>query len=225
MKEEERSSGVLLSALWQGAARETLGAFPPATGGAAGAGGGVCSLSCWRSGSKVPASRTEVAQTARRRWACEGVSRVWAPGPVGRGSVGKRPSRVALGACLNPQCEWSWKRLLVVSVLVWVSFIILCLHLWNLFVFEMSHVFSYWPASSPGDWKGLRAVWVEGTASFSSPQSWPLGYTLSGSDIPWICSSCQDIEQTCFSVKCWSSLKWLMSPNLQKGGGRKERLV
>lgn len=39
------------------------------------------------------------------------------------------------------------KGLRVASVPVWLSFVVLCLHSWNLFAFEMEHVFSHWPAS------------------------------------------------------------------------------
>lgn len=60
-----------------GASQETPGAFPPDTGGAAGAGGGICSPSCRPARFKVPGGSAEVAHAARRRWACLGVSRVW----------------------------------------------------------------------------------------------------------------------------------------------------
>lgn len=38
----------------------------------------ICSCSYWPAEFRVPGSSAEVAQTARRRWACKGVSHVWA---------------------------------------------------------------------------------------------------------------------------------------------------
>lgn len=57
--------------------------------------------------------------------------------PNWRGSAWMGVSLVPLLARLNLNMNWSGERLMVASVLVWLSFVILCLHSWNLFVFEM----------------------------------------------------------------------------------------
>lgn len=48
------------------------------SGGAAGAGAGIAAAVTGQPDSESPAVSAKVAQTARRRWACKGVSHVWA---------------------------------------------------------------------------------------------------------------------------------------------------